>query len=130
MRNNGINLHPIGYVSTDAEAVPNFYTVSDIEGRLIIDEQYLPGLLEIEGGQEILVVFQFHKSPQFTDERLRVTPPRQDRPRGVFTTRSPVRPNPIGISVLAVTKREGSTIYVKGLDMLDGTPVLDIKSVK
>lgn len=130
MKNNDINLHPVGYVSTDAEDVPNFYTISDIEGRLVIDEQYLPGLLEIEAGQEILVVFQFHKSPPFTDERLRVTPPHRDRARGVFTTRSPVRPNPIGISVLTVTKRDGSIIYVKGLDMLDGTPILDIKSVQ
>ncbi len=130
MQNNDIKLKPIGYVSTDAEDVPNFYTISDIEGRLIIGKQYLPGLLEIEAGQEILVVFQFHKSPPFTEERLRVTPPRQDKPRGVFTTRSPVRPNPIGISVLTVTKRDGSNIYVKGLDMLDGTPILDIKSVQ
>jgi tRNA (adenine37-N6)-methyltransferase len=130
MKNNDINLHPVGYVSTDAEDVPNFYTVSDIEGRLVIDEQYLPGLLEIEAGMEILVVFQFHKSPPFTDERLRVTPPHHDKPRGVFATRSPVRPNPIGISVLTVTKRDGSIIHVSNLDMLDGTPILDIKSVQ
>ena len=65
MKNNGIILYPIGYVSTEAENVPNFYTVSDIEGRLIIDDQYLSGLLEIEAGQEILVLFQFHKSPPF-----------------------------------------------------------------
>ena len=130
MKNNGIILYPIGYVSTEAENVPNFYTVSDIEGRLIIDDQYLSGLLEIEAGQEILVLFQFHKSPPFTGDRLRVTPPHRDRPRGVFTTRSPVRPNPIGISKLKVTGRENNIIHVGNLDMLDGTPVLDIKSVQ
>lgn len=130
MKNNGIKLHPIGYVSTESESVPNFYTISDVEGRLIIDEQYLPGLLEIEAGQEILVVFLFHKSPLFTEERLRVTPPRQEKPRGVFTTRSPIRPNPIGISKLKVTGREKNAIHIGNLDMLDGTPILDIKSVQ
>lgn len=130
MKNNGIKLHPIGYVSTDVQDVPNFYTISEVEGRLVIDQQYLPGLLEIEAGMEILVVFQFHKSPHFTQERLRVTPPRQEMPRGVFTTRSPIRPNPIGISKLKVLRRENNIIYVCNLDMLDGTPILDIKSVQ
>lgn len=125
-----MRLKPIGYVSTYADEVPNFYTISDIEGHIVIDKKYLPGLLEIESGQEILVVFQFHKSPPFTEDRLRVTPPHRDKPRGVFTTRSPVRPNPVGISKLKVLRREDNIIHVKGLDMLDGTPVLDIKPVK
>jgi tRNA-Thr(GGU) m(6)t(6)A37 methyltransferase TsaA len=61
---------------------------------------------------------------------MRVIPPSREAERGVFSTRSPVRPNPIGVSQLEVVEVEGSRIHVKGLDMIDGTPILDIKPVK
>jgi len=122
-----VELKPIGYVSSDGASVPRSYTVSDVEGTLIIDEAYLDGLREIEAGQRIYVIFHFHKSPEFTSKYMRIKPPIRDKVMGVFSTHSPFRPNPIGLSTLEVLGVEGTHIRVKGLDMLDGTPILDIK---
>jgi tRNA-Thr(GGU) m(6)t(6)A37 methyltransferase TsaA len=122
-----IAMKPIGFVSTDAESVPRSWTVSDVEGALVIDEAYLEGLSDINPGQHLSVIFHFHKSPEFGPQFLRIKPPVRDEKLGVFSTHSPFRPNPIGLSVLEVLRVEGNTIHVKGLDMLDGTPILDMK---
>ena len=119
---------PIGYVSTDADRVPRSWEISDVEGALVFDESYIEGLSDIKPGQHIYVIFQFHKSPKFSSQFLRINPPHHNRKEtGVFSTHSPVRPNPIGLSTLEVLKVDGNIIYVKGLDMLNGTPILDIK---
>lgn len=120
---------PIGYVTTAAHSVPRFYSISDIEGELVIRREVMDGLSDITPGELILVIFLFHNSPPFTSNHLRVTPPHRKERRGVFSTRSPVRPNPIGLSQVEVLRVEENVIYVKGLDMLDGTPILDIKPV-
>jgi tRNA (Thr-GGU) A37 N-methylase len=78
-------------------------------------------------GQRIVVIFHFHRSPWFFPELLRQTSGQTGRETGVFGICSPIRPNPIGMSVLEVLGIRGASIDVKGLDMLDGTPVLDIK---
>ena len=122
-----IELKPIGFVRTDATKVPRHWSVSDVEGMLIIDEEYLEGLKDIEPGQRIVVIFNFHQSPEFASRFLRQTPPHRGKDMGVFSTCSPIRPNPIGMSVLEVLGVEGATIRVKRLDMLEGTPILDIK---
>ena len=123
-----IELNPIGFVSTDAETIPRSWEISDVEGALVFDESYTEGLSDIKPGQEIYVIFQFHKSPEFTSELLRINPPHHDRREmGIFSTHSPVRPNPIGLSILKVLRVDGNIIQVRGLDMLDGTPILDIK---
>jgi tRNA-Thr(GGU) m(6)t(6)A37 methyltransferase TsaA len=122
-----IELKPIGYVRTDATEVPRHWSVSDVEGMLIIDEEYLEGLKDIEPGQRIVVIFNFHRSPEFASRFLRQTPPHRGKDMGVFSICSPIRPNPIGMSVLEVLGGEDTTIRVKRLDMLDGTPILDIK---
>lgn len=127
---NSITLDPIGYVTTEASSVPRFYSISDVRGELVIDEQYREGLTDMRVGSSILVVFYFHKSPPFRREHLRVRPPSRGVLRGVFSTRSPVRPNQLGISKLKVTWVRGNRIGVSGLDMLDGTPILDIKPEK
>ncbi len=119
---------PIGYVHTEEKTIPRFYSISDVEGSLEIDARFLDGLQEIKPGDRIIVVFIFHRSPPFGNEHLRVTPPSRSSPRGVFSTRSPVRPNPIGISELLGIQE--SSIQVKGLDMIDGSPILDIKPVQ
>ncbi len=93
----------------------------------VIDEQYLDGLKDIEPGQRIVVIFNFHRSPEFSARFLRQTPPHRGKEMGVFSTCSPVRPNPIGMSILEVLGVEDATIHVKRLDMLEGTPILDIK---
>jgi len=122
-----IEMEPIGFVSTDAEMVPRSWSVSDVKGTLVIDESYLEGLSDIKPGQRIYVIFHFHKSPNFTPQFMRIRPPNREEEVGVFSTHSPFRPNPIGLSLLEVLGIEGNVIQVKGLDMLDGTPILDIK---
>jgi tRNA-Thr(GGU) m(6)t(6)A37 methyltransferase TsaA len=122
-----IELRPIGFVRTDAPDLPRHWSVSDIEGTLVIDEEYSEGLRDIEAGQRIVVIFTFHRSPGFSSELLRQTSGQHGREAGVFSICSPVRPNPIGMSVLEVLGTRGANIDVRRLDMLDGTPILDIK---
>jgi tRNA (adenine37-N6)-methyltransferase len=117
----------IGYIKTDAPTVPRHWTISEVVGEMLIDEEYIKGLKDIEKGEDILVIFYFHQSPEFSMNHLIQPPPHRSEQRGVFSTCSPIRPNPIGMSVLRVLDIEANVIYVKGLDMIDGTPVLDIK---
>jgi tRNA-Thr(GGU) m(6)t(6)A37 methyltransferase TsaA len=123
----GIEMKPIGFVFTDAKEIPRSWTVSDVEGSLVIDEFYLEGLSDIVPGQSLYVLFHFHKSPEFTPEFMRIKPPIHEEKLGVFSTHSPFRPNPIGLSILEVLGIDGNVIQVKGLDMMDKTPILDIK---
>jgi len=122
-----IEMEPIGFVSTDAKTIPRSWSVSDVEGTLVIDESYVEGLRNIKPGQRIYVIFHFHQSPNFTSQFMRISRPNREEKVGVFSTHSPFRPNPIGLSLLEVLGIDGNVIQVKGLDMLDGTPILDIK---
>ena len=122
-----IELRPIGFVRTDVQELPRHWSVSDVEGTLVIGEEYSEGLQGIEAGQRLVVIFHFHRSPDFSAGLLRQTSGQTGRETGVFGTCSPLRPNPIGMSVLEVLGIRGVSIDVKRLDMLDGTPVLDIK---
>ena len=94
------------------------------DGTLEILPELADGLTDIEGFSHLIVVWAFHRSE---GRELLFTPPTDDRPHGVFATRSPCRPNPIGLTVVELLRREGATLHVRGLDMLDGTPILDIK---
>lgn len=87
----------------------------------------MKGLKDIQKGQDIIVIFHFHQSPEFTVNHLIQKPPHRNEQLGVFSTCSPIRPNPIGMSVLRVIDIKGNVIQVKGLDMVDSTPILDIK---
>ncbi len=120
-------LTPIGFVRCEAEKVPRHWTVSHLTGILEIEEKYTVGIRDIHKDQKIVVIFHFHRSEGFDEDCLIQTPPAHGEERGVFSTCSPRRPNPIGFSVLTVLGVEGSKIHVKGLDMMDGTPILDIK---
>lgn len=122
-----IVMEPIGVVRTAATKVPRHYTVSDVEGSLLIAEKYREGLRDIKPGQKIVVLFYFDKSPPFSPDLLVQTPPHRNEALGVFSICSPRRPNPIGLSVVEVLSVEGSTLHVKNIDMYDGTPILDIK---
>ncbi len=122
-----IELVPIGFVRTDVEKVPRHWTVSDAEGSIVVDEQYKEGLKDIKTGERIVVLFYFHQSPRFAPELLVQTPKHRNEQMGVFSICSPVRPNPLGMSVVEVLGIDGNIIHVKGLDMINGTPVLDIK---
>jgi tRNA-Thr(GGU) m(6)t(6)A37 methyltransferase TsaA len=96
----------------------------DADGVLEIDAEFEQGLIDVEGLSHLYVIWVFDRSEGFD---LAVTPPTDDRPHGVFATRSPRRPNPIGLTVVEVLGREGREVRVRGVDMLDGTPILDIK---
>jgi tRNA-Thr(GGU) m(6)t(6)A37 methyltransferase TsaA len=122
-----IEFKPIGFVKTDVSTVPRHWTISDVEGMIVIDEMYTEGLKDIKIGQYIIVIFHFHQSREFDLHHLVQTPPHRNERLGVFSTCSPIRPNSIGMSVLEVVGITENVIRVKGLDMLDGTPILDIK---
>jgi len=111
---------------TSREDAPRNFDVSERVGTLEIYPEYQDALEGISAGQTIVVLFWLHKSNR---DSLKVYP-RGDRSkglRGVFATRSPMRPNPIGISELKVLAIHGNHVEVSGLDTLDGTPILDIK---
>ncbi len=123
-----IEITPIGHVETEAEKVPRSWRNSNLEGDLVINEEYAGGLSEIEAGNRIVVLFNFHESPPFSPGFLRQNPRSADgEERGVFKTLSPVRPNAIGMSIVEVVGKTGATLRVRGMDMRDGTPILDIK---
>lgn len=122
-----VTMTSIGVVQTKAVKLPRHCRMSDVEGTLEIDEQYTKGLADIQAGERIVVLFCFHQSPIFNPDLLKQTPPHRNHSMGIFSTCSPRRPNPIGMSVLEVLEVRGRRIHVKGLDMIDGTPILDIK---
>ena len=119
---------PIGYVSSpykNASEVPKGLGAEhQAEGVLKILPEYEAGLLDIEGFSHLFVIWEFDRSGGF---ELTGTPPSDNRPHGVFATRSPYRPNPIGLTVVELLRRDGADLHVRGVDMLDGTPILDIK---
>ncbi len=123
-----LSLEPIGYVKspyTDTRDIPKGLGAKhDAEGVLEIASEFEAGLQDIETFSHLFVIWVFDRSEGFS---LVGTPPADNRPHGVFATRSPRRPNPIGLTVVEVLRREGPRVHVRGVDMLDGTPILDIK---
>jgi tRNA-Thr(GGU) m(6)t(6)A37 methyltransferase TsaA len=103
-------------------APPRF--LDRVEGEIVIFDEFVPALESLEGFSHLIVIFAFHRASGF---RLRTVPPGESRPRGIFATRSPHRPNPLGMSVVRLLVRDGPILKVSGLDLVDGTPVLDIK---
>lgn len=122
-----ITMDPIGYFHTDETEIPRHWSISDEKGWIEIDPQYIEGMKHIRAGQQIAVIFYFHRSGAFTKDLLIQTPPHKGRKMGVFSICSPRRPNPVGLSVLAVTGVRGNKIDVNHIDMIDGTPIIDIK---
>jgi tRNA-Thr(GGU) m(6)t(6)A37 methyltransferase TsaA len=97
---------------------------AEVEGEVIVDPAYEPALADLEGFERIWLVYVFDRAGPF---RARVVPYRDDREHGLFATRSPCRPNPVGISAVRLIGRQGAVLRVRGVDVLDGTPLLDIK---
>jgi tRNA-Thr(GGU) m(6)t(6)A37 methyltransferase TsaA len=121
-------VEPIGFVRspyTDAKDVPKGPDARhEAEGTLEVLPAFEAGLRDIEGFSHLYVVWLFHQVEGYD---LTATPPTDDRSHGVFATRSPYRPNRIGLTVVRLLGRDGSTLRVRGVDMLDGSPILDIK---
>jgi tRNA-Thr(GGU) m(6)t(6)A37 methyltransferase TsaA len=123
-----LTLQPIGHVTSpyqETSSIPKgFGAKHDAEGVLNITPEFELGLTDIEGFSHLFVLWAFDRSQGF---ELMGTPPIDNRPHGVFATRSPRRPNPIGLTVVELLRRDGRLLHVRGIDMLDGTPILDIK---
>ena len=123
-----VSMRPIGFVrspySETAQVPKGFGARHDAEGTIEIVPEYELGLTDIEGFSHLYVIWVFDRSDGW---ELLGTPPTDTKPHGVFATRSPYRPNPIGLTVVKLVGRDGPKLKVVGLDMLDGTPVLDIK---
>ena len=121
-------MQPIGYVRSpysETQAVPKGLGAKhEAEGVLEIEPEFEAGLTDLEGFSHLFIIWAFDRSEGFS---LVGNPPTDDRPHGVFATRSPRRPNPIGLTVVELLSREGRALRVRGIDMLDGTPILDIK---
>jgi tRNA (adenine37-N6)-methyltransferase len=119
---------PIGFVRspyTNSSEIPKGLGVKhDAEGVLEILREFEPGLGDIDGFSHLFVLWEFDRSDGFN---LSGITPVDNRPHGVFATRSPRRPNPIGLTVVELLRRQGRLLYVRGVDMLDRTPILDIK---
>ena len=121
-------MRPIGFVRSPygetAQIPKGCGAKHEAEGVLDILPEFEVGLTDIEGFSHLFVIWVFHKAEGYA---LLGKPPTDDREHGVFATRSPYRPSPIGLTVVELIRREGSRLYVHGVDMLDGTPILDIK---
>ncbi|SRR6266496_2396274 len=124
---------PIGHIHspfTDTKQIPKgLGTKHDTEGILEILPPFELGLKDIDGFSHLYVLWVFNRQLAKEDEScdLLATPPCDDRTHGVFATRSPRRPNPIGLTVVELIRRDGRSLHVRGVDMLDATPILDLK---
>ena len=120
--------HPIGIIHSpfkDLEGMPIQPTgETSAPGTIEIYPEYAQGLKDLEGFYFIILLYHFH---QVSRSSLMVTPFLGSEGRGVFATRAPTRPNPIGLSIVKLVKIDGSRLYVENLDILDGTPLLDLK---
>jgi len=122
----GLTLRPIGLVENGFPLGTSGDTLRASESRIVLDPELAPGLDDLEEESRILVIFHFHLSRGYELHQH----PRGDttRPkRGVFALRSPRRPNPVGVTEVELLEVEGNVLRVKGLDAVDGTPVLDLK---
>lgn len=123
-----LTLHPIGTIHSpfsSIEGMPIQPTgAAGVRGTVDLFEPYAEGLVDLDGFSHIMLIYHFHR---VTETKLTVTPFLDDTPHGVFATRAPKRPNPIGLSIVRLERIEGSTLYIEGIDVLDGTPLLDIK---
>ncbi|PIH03243.1 tRNA (N6-threonylcarbamoyladenosine(37)-N6)-methyltransferase TrmO [Clostridium combesii] len=125
---NTIKLNPIGYIKSPfknlEEIPPQSIYAKDKKALIEIKEELVEGLKDLDKNSHIIILFYFNKSKDFD---LIAKTPWSDEKKGVFSTRSPRRPNPIGLSIVKLIEIDHNKIIIKGIDMLDGTPVLDIK---
>jgi tRNA-Thr(GGU) m(6)t(6)A37 methyltransferase TsaA len=123
-----IYLRPIGTIVSpfkDPAGMPvQPAAAQGVRGEILLFPEYVAGIQDLDGFSHIFLIYFLHK---VRTSKLVVTPFLDDQPRGVFATRAPVRPNPIGLSVVKLIEIKRNTLYIENIDMLDGTPLLDIK---
>ena len=118
----------IGHVENDFDEPAAPHVIRAVESRIVLDPSLTEGLRGLEPGRQVMVIFYFHRSQGF--DLLQHPQGDRSRPRrGVFALRSPRRPNPIGVTVVDLVTIEGNVLRVRGLDAINGTPVLDLKPV-
>jgi tRNA-Thr(GGU) m(6)t(6)A37 methyltransferase TsaA len=126
--NTGITYKSIGTIHSEhkqANETPiQPVYAQECAGAVDVFPEFAEGLADLEGFSHIYLLYHLHRCKNV---RLKVKPFLQDVERGVFATRAPCRPNGIGMSIVRLIRREGNTLHVQGLDVLDGTPLLDIK---
>ena len=123
-----VTFTPIGYVENDFDAPAMPETITAAESRVVVASDFVEGLTGLDAGQRVMIVFCFHLVQSYA----LLQHPRGDSSRaklGVFALHTPYRPNPIGVTVVDLLSVEGNVLRVRGLDALNGTPVLDIKLV-
>ena len=125
---NDIIFHPIGVIHTphkEKKGMPIQPPGAEgVKGKVELFADFANGLKDIEGFSHIILIFAFHKSEGYN---LQVSPFMEDDIHGVFAVRAPRRPNPIGLSIVRLEKHDGNILFIDNPDMLDGTPLLDIK---
>jgi len=122
-----LELKPIGIIHSpyrDREQAPRQGSRREEICQVEVFKEFEEGLKDIEGFSHIILIYWFHKSAGY---HLLVTTPWDTKPHGLFTTRSPNRPNPLGLCVVELVAREKNLLKVRGLDAIDGSPLLDIK---
>ena len=128
MKKEVIQFYPIGIIKTpfsSKEGMPIQPSGAvGIQGTVEMFDEFAEGLKDLEGFSHIILIYNLHESK---DYKLTVKPFMDDELRGVFSTRAPKRPNPIGLSVVELTKIEGNILYIENIDVLNNTPLLDIK---
>lgn len=120
-------MRPIGIIHSpfeQKEQMPIQASRSHAVGKAEIFPEYADGLQDIDGFSHVFLIYAFHRSSRYT---LRVKPFLDDQEHGLFSTRYPGRPNPIGLSIVRLMSRQGNTLTFEGADVLNGTPLLDIK---
>lgn len=123
-----IEFEPIGIIHspfTELKGMPvQPPGAAEVNGTVEVFEDFRPGLKDLEGFSHIILLYHFHRSHGFN---LHMVPFMDSKHRGLFATRAPKRPNPIGLSVVQLNKIEDGVLHIQGVDILDGTPLLDIK---
>ena len=123
-----ITYRPIGIIRSpycDGKEAPLQGAFSgEVEATAEVFPEYVAGLKDLDGFSHVTLLYHFHLSEGYS---LEVRTPADERPHGVFATRAPARPNSVGVTVVRLERIDGGTVHFRGPDMLDGTPLLDIK---
>lgn len=129
MGSESVTYEPVGHISSPYESLEGMPIqpagAEEVQGTVVVDDAYAAGLEDLAEFSHCILVYHFHESP--ADAPLRVEPFLDETERGLFATRAPRRPNSIGISVVEILAVDGTDISISGVDVLDGTPLLDIK---
>ena len=119
---------PIGIIYTPYQRIQDMPIqpggASHVRGKLVINPKFSAGIADLDGFSHVYLIYHFH---QVQDYEMIVTPFLDEKPHGIFATRAPKRPNPIGLSIVKLVSIEENVLIIDNVDMLDGTPILDIK---